>query len=136
VRVTTRFTDGQILISVRDTGPGIPTRFRCHSAGSTFHMELPFRGSAFWLSRTGRIYAPSARFSYGLRLPHYRNCSGVEGVTKARSESPALILLDIQLPVLGYDKTRQIKALPGHVATPIVGVSQDGPRKRSAAECG
>jgi two-component system cell cycle response regulator DivK len=43
---------------------------------------------------------------------------GVEGVAKARSESPDLVLMDIQLPVLdGYDATRQIKALPGLAAT-------------------
>ena len=49
---------------------------------------------------------------------------GVEGVDKARSEHPDLVLMDIQLPVLdGYDATRQIKALPDHAATPIIAVS-------------
>jgi two-component system cell cycle response regulator DivK len=49
---------------------------------------------------------------------------GAEGVAKARSEGPDLILMDIQLPVLdGYDATRQIKALPGLGATPIIAVS-------------
>jgi two-component system, cell cycle response regulator DivK len=49
---------------------------------------------------------------------------GVEGVTKARSERPDLVLMDIQLPVLdGYDATQQIKALPGLAATPIIAVS-------------
>jgi two-component system cell cycle response regulator DivK len=50
--------------------------------------------------------------------------NGVEGVAKARSESPDLVLMDIQLPVLdGYDATRQIKALPSLAATPIIAVS-------------
>jgi two-component system cell cycle response regulator DivK len=50
--------------------------------------------------------------------------NGVEGVAKARSEHPDFVLMDIQLPVLdGYDATRQIKALPGLGATPIIAVS-------------
>jgi two-component system cell cycle response regulator DivK len=46
---------------------------------------------------------------------------GVENVAKARSESPDLILMDIQLPVFdGYDATQQIKALPALGATPLL----------------
>jgi two-component system, cell cycle response regulator DivK len=42
---------------------------------------------------------------------------GVGAVAKARSERRDLVLVDIQLPVLNsYDATRQIKALPAHVA--------------------
>jgi len=49
---------------------------------------------------------------------------GADGVTKAASERPDLGLMDVQLPVLdGYDATRQIKALPGFTATPIIAVS-------------
>jgi two-component system cell cycle response regulator DivK len=49
---------------------------------------------------------------------------GGEGVAKAVSESPHLVLMDIQMPVLdGYEATRQIKALPGLAATPIIAVS-------------
>jgi two-component system, cell cycle response regulator DivK len=52
---------------------------------------------------------------------------GSEGIAKARSARPDLILMDIQLPVLdGYDATRQIKALPGLAATPIIAVSSFG----------
>jgi len=49
---------------------------------------------------------------------------GAESVVKAASELPDLVLMDIQLPVLdGYDATRQIKALPGLAAIPIIAVS-------------
>jgi two-component system cell cycle response regulator DivK len=49
---------------------------------------------------------------------------GREGVAKAKSELPNLILMDIQLPVLdGYESTRQIKADPKLKATPIIAVS-------------
>jgi two-component system, cell cycle response regulator DivK len=49
---------------------------------------------------------------------------GAESVAKAASERPDLVLMDIQLPVLdGYDATRQIKALPGFGAIPVIAVS-------------
>jgi len=49
---------------------------------------------------------------------------GQDGVTKAKSERPDLILMDIQLPVVdGYEATRQIKADPSLAKTPIIAVS-------------
>ena len=49
---------------------------------------------------------------------------GSEGVAKARSERPDLVLMDIQLPVLdGYEATRQIKRHPDTASTPVIVVS-------------
>jgi two-component system cell cycle response regulator DivK len=49
---------------------------------------------------------------------------GQDGINKAKSERPDLILMDIQLPVIdGYEATRQIKADPSLANTPIIAVS-------------
>jgi two-component system, cell cycle response regulator DivK len=49
---------------------------------------------------------------------------GNDGVAKALTVRPDLILMDIQLPGLdGYEATRQIKANSQLVATPIIAVS-------------
>jgi two-component system cell cycle response regulator DivK len=49
---------------------------------------------------------------------------GNDGVAKALSERPDLILMDIQLPGLdGYEATRQIKSDPKLATTPIIAVS-------------
>ena len=49
---------------------------------------------------------------------------GGQGVAKAQSDRPDLILMDIQMPVLdGYQATRTIKAEPLLAATPIIAVS-------------
>ena len=60
--------------------------------------------------------------SAGFRVVEAAN--GADGVAKALSESPDLILMDIQLPVLdGYEAIRQIRAGEGMAAVPIIAVS-------------
>lgn len=50
--------------------------------------------------------------------------SGVEGVEKAASEKPDLILMDLQLPTIdGLEATRRIKAEPALRETPVIAVT-------------
>jgi len=65
---------------------------------------------------------------------------GPDGVDKAKSERPDLILMDIQLPLIdGYEATRQIKADPTLAKTPIIAVSsfamKGDEQKARAAGC-
>ncbi len=49
---------------------------------------------------------------------------GKQGVDMAQSEAPALILMDMSLPVLdGWEATRQIKAVPETQAIPVIALT-------------
>jgi two-component system, cell cycle response regulator DivK len=49
---------------------------------------------------------------------------GNEGVALARSETPALILMDLSLPVVdGWEATRRLKALPETRDIPVIAIS-------------
>ena len=49
---------------------------------------------------------------------------GEEGIEKALSEQPDLILMDVMLPLLdGLEATRKLKSLPGTREIPIIAVS-------------
>jgi len=60
---------------------------------------------------------------------------GEEGLAKARSEKPDLILMDISLPKMdGYEVTRRIKADPALGRTVVVGLSahaMEGDRQKA-----
>ena len=49
---------------------------------------------------------------------------GAEGVAKAQSESPDLILMDMSLPVMdGWEATRRIKAADASRSIPIIALT-------------
>ncbi len=50
--------------------------------------------------------------------------NGEEGVKRAQSEAPDLILMDMSLPVLdGWEATRRLKAAPKTQSIPILGLT-------------
>ncbi len=50
--------------------------------------------------------------------------NGVEAIERASVERPALILMDLSMPVLdGYEATRRLKAESGTAEIPIIGLS-------------
>ncbi len=49
---------------------------------------------------------------------------GAEGIAKANSEMPDLILMDMNLPIIdGWEATRQIKALSQTAHIPVIGLT-------------
>jgi len=49
---------------------------------------------------------------------------GAEGIARARSDSPDLVLMDMSLPVVdGWEATRRIKADPASRAIPVIALT-------------
>ena len=49
---------------------------------------------------------------------------GQQGVTMAQSEAPALILMDMSMPVLdGWEATRQLKTAPATRSIPVIALT-------------
>jgi two-component system cell cycle response regulator DivK len=62
---------------------------------------------------------------------------GAEGVAKAKSEQPALVLLDMSLPVIdGWEAARRIRDDPDTAAIPMIALTahaMDGDREKAIA---
>jgi len=63
--------------------------------------------------------------------------NGQEGIEMVGSEAPALVLMDLRLPVLdGWEATRRLKAAPETKDIPIIALSahaMEGERKKALA---
>jgi CheY-like chemotaxis protein len=62
---------------------------------------------------------------------------GEQGVTMARTEAPALIVMDLSLPGMdGWEATRQLKAMPETRAIPVIALTahaMSGDREKALA---
>src|SRR5687768_12691829 len=62
---------------------------------------------------------------------------GAEGVAKAKSEKPALVLMDMSLPVIdGWEAVRRIREDPDTAGIPLIALTahaMDGDREKALA---
>lgn len=98
---------------------------RTNIEGAEQAIQREFAGKRVLLAEDDPINRDIAQMlleEVGLRVDLAEN--GQEAVEKASSGGYAIILIDMQMPVLdGLEATQQIRQLPGHKATPILAMT-------------
>jgi CheY-like chemotaxis protein len=86
-------------------------------------MGAPMTKILYVEDNDDNIYMITRRLSrYGFEVIVAKN--GEEGLAKVRSEDPAVILMDLDLPVLdGWEATRRLKASDETRHIPVIAVS-------------
>src|SRR6476620_3857760 len=121
-----------------------PTGFHCGRVESLWTRRLPGRAladhDARWMARILHIEDDSANRLLVRKILSPAGfevidaADGIEGIRKAISEHPDLVLVDIAIPGLdGYEVTLRLRAEPHLRHVPIVAITAEGSRETSLA---
>jgi len=86
--------------------------------------------------------SPDDRTIFGSLLSHFGFDvivaeDGLDGVRVAQAEKPALILMDIMMPIMsGFSATRMLREMRDLADTPVVGISHYDPTPEELARSG
>jgi CheY-like chemotaxis protein len=98
---------------------------------SVAELAIPMRGAMANSGKTVLLVEDNEdnRIVYSTILKHYgykvtEALNGEEGISKARSEKPDLILMDISIPIIdGWEATQVLKHDPATKSIPIIALT-------------